>query len=71
MRSIGQAQPFDMAVLYGAAYGQSGAGAGGTEAGRVDRDQAVGVAPGADLGGPAMARIARDYGYTLAELRKL
>jgi predicted RNA binding protein YcfA (HicA-like mRNA interferase family) len=26
---------------------------------------------GADLGGPAMARIARDYGYTLAELRKL
>jgi hypothetical protein len=24
-----------------------------------------------DLGGPAMARIARDYGYTLAELRKL
>jgi predicted RNA binding protein YcfA (HicA-like mRNA interferase family) len=26
---------------------------------------------GVDLGGPAMARIARDYGYTLAELRKL
>ncbi|HUL24463.1 MAG TPA: hypothetical protein VLW44_01655 [Streptosporangiaceae bacterium] len=26
---------------------------------------------GADLGGPAMARIARDYGYTLDELRKL
>lgn len=26
---------------------------------------------GADLGGPAMATIARDYGYTLAELRKL
>jgi predicted RNA binding protein YcfA (HicA-like mRNA interferase family) len=24
-----------------------------------------------DLGGPAMARIAKDYGYTLAELRKL
>jgi hypothetical protein len=24
-----------------------------------------------DLGGPAMARIARDYGCTLAELRKL
>jgi hypothetical protein len=24
-----------------------------------------------DLGGPAMARVARDYGYTLAELRKL
>jgi hypothetical protein len=26
---------------------------------------------GVDLGGAAMARIARDYGYTLAELRKL
>ena len=26
---------------------------------------------GVGLGGPAMARIARDYGYTLAELRKL
>lgn len=26
---------------------------------------------GADLGAPAMARIARDYGYTLAELRTL
>jgi len=26
---------------------------------------------GADLGGPAMARRARDYGYTLAGLRKL
>jgi hypothetical protein len=26
---------------------------------------------GVDLGGPAMARIARDYCYTLAELRKL
>jgi hypothetical protein len=26
---------------------------------------------GVDLGGPAIARIARDYGYTLAELRKL
>jgi hypothetical protein len=26
---------------------------------------------GVDLGGPAMSRIARDYGYTLAELRKL
>jgi predicted RNA binding protein YcfA (HicA-like mRNA interferase family) len=26
---------------------------------------------GVDLGGPAMARIARDYGYTLAQLRKL
>jgi hypothetical protein len=28
-------------------------------------------ATGVDLGGPAMARIAKDYGYTLAELRKL
>jgi predicted RNA binding protein YcfA (HicA-like mRNA interferase family) len=26
---------------------------------------------GVDLGGPAMARIAKDYGYTLDELRKL
>jgi predicted RNA binding protein YcfA (HicA-like mRNA interferase family) len=26
---------------------------------------------GVDLGGPAMARIARDYGYTFDELRKL
>jgi predicted RNA binding protein YcfA (HicA-like mRNA interferase family) len=26
---------------------------------------------GADLGAPAMARIARDYGYTLDELRTL
>lgn len=26
---------------------------------------------GVDIGGPAMARIAKDYGYTLDELRKL
>jgi predicted RNA binding protein YcfA (HicA-like mRNA interferase family) len=26
---------------------------------------------GVDLGGPAMGRIARDYGYTIDELRKL
>jgi predicted RNA binding protein YcfA (HicA-like mRNA interferase family) len=26
---------------------------------------------GADLGGPAMAGVARDYGHTVAELRKL
>jgi predicted RNA binding protein YcfA (HicA-like mRNA interferase family) len=26
---------------------------------------------GVDLGGPALARIARDYGYTLDELGKL
>jgi predicted RNA binding protein YcfA (HicA-like mRNA interferase family) len=26
---------------------------------------------GVDLGGPAMARIAKDYGYTMKELRKL
>lgn len=24
-----------------------------------------------DLGGPALARIAKDYGYTIGELRKL
>lgn len=73
------------AFLYGAVRGQGGTGAGSTEAGRVDSDQTVGFTPGAgqgrpaahlghdgvDLGGPAMARIARDYGYTLAELRKL
>jgi hypothetical protein len=77
---------FDMAVPYRPAYGQGTACAGSTETGRVDRDQAVGFAPGArqgrpaahlglpmmvDLGGPAMARIARDYGHTIAELRKL
>jgi hypothetical protein len=28
-------------------------------------------ATGVDLGGPAMARIAKDYGYTLAELLKI
>jgi hypothetical protein len=52
----------------------------------VGRDQALGLPSllvkgneqriwayhdGVDLGGPAMARIARDYGYTLDELRKL
>ena len=26
---------------------------------------------GVDLGGPAMARVARHFGYTIAELRKL
>jgi predicted RNA binding protein YcfA (HicA-like mRNA interferase family) len=26
---------------------------------------------GVDLGAPAMARVARDYGYTVPELRKL
>ncbi len=26
---------------------------------------------GVDLGGPALARIAKDYGYTLEQLRKL
>jgi predicted RNA binding protein YcfA (HicA-like mRNA interferase family) len=26
---------------------------------------------GVDLGGPAMARVAKDYGYTTAELRDL
>ena len=51
---------FDMAVFYGAEHGQGGARAGGTETGRVERDPSLGF-----------ARIARDYGYTLAELRKL
>ena len=26
---------------------------------------------GADLGGPAMAQVAKDYGYTVAALRRL
>jgi predicted RNA binding protein YcfA (HicA-like mRNA interferase family) len=33
--------------------------------------QRVSYHDGVDLGGPAMARIARDYGYATAELRKL
>ena len=43
----------DMAVLYRAAHGQGSASAGSTETGRVDRDQAVGFAPGARQGRPA------------------
>jgi len=77
---------FDMALLYRAAHGQGSACAGSTETRGVDREQASGshrvlakgdqqriwaYHDGVDLGGPAMARIARDYGYTLAELRKL
>jgi predicted RNA binding protein YcfA (HicA-like mRNA interferase family) len=36
-----------------------------------DRQRIWAYHEGVDLGGPAMARIAKDYGYTLAELRKL
>jgi predicted RNA binding protein YcfA (HicA-like mRNA interferase family) len=38
---------------------------------RGDQQRIWAYHEGVDLGGPAMARIARDYGYTLAELRKL
>jgi hypothetical protein len=38
---------------------------------RDDQQRIWAYHDGADLGGPAMARVARDYGYTLAELRKL
>jgi len=42
----------------------------------VSRRRTIGSASGrtiegVDLGGPAMTRIAKDYGYTLAELRNL
>jgi predicted RNA binding protein YcfA (HicA-like mRNA interferase family) len=75
-----------MTVPYGAGHGQGGAGAGGTEAdgwietrrsgshrvlAKGDQQRIWAYHDGVDLGGPAMARIARDYGYTLAELRKL
>jgi predicted RNA binding protein YcfA (HicA-like mRNA interferase family) len=36
---------------------------------RGDQQRIWAYHDGVDLGGPAMARIARDYGYTLAELR--
>lgn len=36
-----------------------------------DRQRIWAYHEGVDLGGPAMARIAKDYGYTLAELRNL
>jgi predicted RNA binding protein YcfA (HicA-like mRNA interferase family) len=36
-----------------------------------DRQRIRAYHEGVDLGGPAMARIAKDYCYTLAELRKL
>ncbi len=36
-----------------------------------DRQRIWAYHEGVDLGGPAMARIAKDDGYTLAELRKL
>jgi predicted RNA binding protein YcfA (HicA-like mRNA interferase family) len=75
-----------MAVLYRAAHGQGSACAGSTERdgwigsrrsgshrvlAKDDQQLIWAYHDGVDLGGPAMARIARDYGYTLAELRKL
>ena len=36
-----------------------------------DRQRVWAYHDAVDLGGPAMARIAKDYDYTLAELRKL
>ena len=36
-----------------------------------DRQHIWAYHDGADLGGPALARVAKDYGYTLAELREL
>ena len=75
-----------MALLYRAAHGQGSACAGSTKTGRWiesrrsgshrvlakgDQQRIWAYHDGVDLGGPAMARIARDYGYTLAELRKL
>ncbi|MCA1605940.1 MAG: type II toxin-antitoxin system HicA family toxin [Acidobacteria bacterium] len=36
-----------------------------------DRQRIWAYHEGVDLDGPAMARIVKDYGYTLAELRKL
>ena len=73
-----------MTVPYGAGHGQGGAGAGGTDGwietrrsgshrvlAKGDQQRIWAYHDGLDLGGPAMARIARDYGYTLAELRKL
>jgi predicted RNA binding protein YcfA (HicA-like mRNA interferase family) len=36
-----------------------------------DRQRIWAYHDGVDLGGPAMARIAKDYGYSIAELRRL
>src|SRR5664280_3007715 len=36
-----------------------------------DRRRVWAYHEGVESGGPAMARVAKDYGYTLAELRKL
>ena len=36
-----------------------------------DRQRIWAYHDGADLGSPALARVAKDYGYTLAELREL
>ena len=38
---------------------------------KADQERIWAYHDGVDLGRPAMARIARDYGYTLAELWKL
>jgi predicted RNA binding protein YcfA (HicA-like mRNA interferase family) len=36
-----------------------------------DRQRVWAYHDGVDLGGPALARIAKDFGYTLDELRRL
>ncbi len=86
MRPVWQARLSDMPMLYGAGHGQGGAGAGGTKADgwievrrsgshrvlvKGDQQRIRAYHDGVDLGSPSMARIARDYGYTLTELRKL
>ena len=38
---------------------------------KEDRQRVWAYHDGVDLGGPAMARIAKDYGYTVDELRRL
>jgi predicted RNA binding protein YcfA (HicA-like mRNA interferase family) len=38
---------------------------------RADQQRVWAYHDGVDLGGPALARIAHDYGYTVDELRKL
>jgi predicted RNA binding protein YcfA (HicA-like mRNA interferase family) len=77
---------FDMAVLYRAAHAKAARVLaalkrdGWIESRRSgshrvlakgDHQRIWAYRDGVDLGGPAMARIARDYGYTLAGLRKL
>jgi predicted RNA binding protein YcfA (HicA-like mRNA interferase family) len=38
---------------------------------KEDRQRIWAYHDGVDLGGPAMSRVAKDFGYTLDELRKL